>query len=181
MLWAGSRSRGLQAVSLGSAHPHRAHNEHPKEHPRTALSALHLPGAPLSLLSLLLAPLLSHHLRVSRHIPGLNLPSSTSISTTASPSAHPRGISLLTTLPAPLPGTQGHLGSPALSPCARAPGIAPNCSSQATDQHFGEESGLHNIPRQGGASLQEQQMDLGTPPCLAPMAVTQRTPVLLQE
>lgn len=149
--------------------------------PRNIPGQPSLPSTFQGLLSLLLALLLPHHLQVSCHIPGLSLPSSMSIITTASPSAHPHGISLLTTLPASLPGTQGHLGSPALSPCARAPGIAPNCSSQATDRHFWEESDLHNIPRQGSASLQEQQKDLGTPPCLAPMVVAQRTPVVLQE
>lgn len=154
---------------------------HTRNIPRNIPGQPSLPSTFQGLLSLLLALLLPHHLRVSCHIPGLSLPSSMSIITTASPSAHPHGISLLTTLPASLPGTQGHLGSPALSPCARAPGIAPNCSSQATDRHFWEESDLHNIPRQGSASLQEQQKELGTPPCLAPMVVTQRTPVVLQE
>lgn len=144
-LWAGSHSWGFQAVSLGLSQPCSSPSG---EYPKTTLSALHLPGAPLSSLFLLLALLLPHHLRVSCHIPGLNLSSSRSITPTTAPypSAHPWGISLLTTLPA------SFQGSPVLLPCARAPGTAPNCSPQLTECHFLGESDLHNTHGQEGAT-----------------------------
>lgn len=153
MLWAGSNSWGLQAVSLGLHQPCSSPSGTQQTFQGISQdNSLCLPPPrcsslfPLSFSPAPPSPSLSFlsHSRAQPFLCQVHHPT-----TSPYPSAHPWGISLLTTLPASLPSTQG---SPVLLPWARAPGTAPNCSSQVTDWHFWGESDLCNTRGQEGAT-----------------------------
>ena len=153
-------SRQCPLAFLGSAHPHRADNKHPKDYRQPSLPSISCcrpsrfslsplstfspapPSSPLGCLSPSGAQTFlfqAHH----HHCPAISF--STAM------------WHLLAHMPfKPLlqarADTQGHLGSPVLSSCARTPGTFPYCSSQLTGWYFWEESELHDTPRQEGAS-----------------------------
>lgn len=116
--------------------------------PRNIPSQPSLPSrcSSLSPLFLLLALLFPHHLL-----------SHSGAQPFLSQLHHPHHLHQLTHGASPCPPPfqplfQSSQGSPALFPCARAPGAAPNCSSQVTDWHFWGQSDLHNSCGQEGAT-----------------------------
>lgn len=138
-------SRLCPLAFFSSAHPRWEHNKHSKEYPKPTLSALQVLLS-LSPLFLLLALLFPHHLL-----------SHSGAQPFLSQLHHPHHLHQLTHGASPCPPPfqplfQSSQGSPALFPCARAPGAAPNCSSQVTDWHFWGQSDLHNSCGQEGAT-----------------------------
>lgn len=135
-------SRLCPSAFLSSAHPHQAHNNVPRNIPRQ----LSLPSRCFSLPSFYFQPcssLIISEFPVTFQGSAFPLPGP---SPPLPPSAHPWSLSSPTTLPASLPSSQG------MFPCAKAPGTAPDCSSQVTDWHFWGGSDLHNIHGQERAT-----------------------------
>lgn len=144
-------SRLCPSASRSSARPRWAHNEHSKEYPKPTVSVLQvlLSLPPLSAFS---PALPSSPLSYSGAQPFFS-----SFPLLSSFFHHPHHLHQLihgaSPCPPPLqPLFQSSQGSPALFLCARAPGTAPNCSSQVTDWHFWGQSDLHNTCGQEGAT-----------------------------
>lgn len=124
---------------LRCAHPHGADNEHPKDN--RIKQALYLLLQTLQIL-LPLSPLSTFSSAPSSLSLGCLSPSGAQTFLFQTHHHHCPTISFSTAmwhLLAPMPfkpllqaqaGTQGHLGSPVRSSCARTPGTSPYCSSQ---------------------------------------------------